>query len=123
MLDKDAFEAFRESGDLFNRQIAARLRRLLESGGMKDGMTLYRAFRGADPDKTAMLVGRGLMEPPKVEEERPRPTVPADSLTLEMEAKPLAPDAKRFAPNVKLQKDKAGQKRLAPVEPEQLVVK
>ena len=123
VLDKDAFEAFRESGDLFNRQIAARLRRLLESGGMKDGMTLYRAFRGADPDKTAMLVGRGLMEPPKVDEERPRPTVPADSLTLEMEAKPLAPDAKRFAPNVKLQKDKAGQKRLAPVEPEQLVVK
>ena len=76
VLDKDAFEAFRESGDLFNREIAQRFRRLLESGGSKDGMTLYRAFRGQEPDKTAMLVGRGLMERPKKVEER----VKADSL-------------------------------------------
>ncbi|MBO5686463.1 MAG: M3 family metallopeptidase [Alistipes sp.] len=69
VLDKDAFEAFRESGDLFNREIAQRFRRLLESGGSKDGMTLYRAFRGQEPDKTAMLVGRGLMERPKKVEE------------------------------------------------------
>ena len=67
VLDKDAFEAFRESGDLFNRAIAARLRTLLESGGSKDGMTLYRNFRGKDPDKTAMLVGRGLIEKPAPE--------------------------------------------------------
>ena len=76
VLDKDAFEAFRESGDLFNREIAQRFRRLLESGGSKDGMTLYRAFRGQEPDKTAMLVGRGLMERPKKVEEM----VKADSL-------------------------------------------
>ena len=69
MLDKDAFEAFRESGDLFNREVAGRLRKLLESGGSKDGMTLYREFRGQDPDKTAMLVGRGLIEKPAVEQE------------------------------------------------------
>ena len=69
MLNKDAFEAFRESGDLFNREIAQRFRRLLESGGSKDGMTLYRDFRGQEPDKTAMLVGRGLMERPKKVEE------------------------------------------------------
>lgn len=68
VLDKDAFEAFRESGDLFNRSIAKRFRRLLESGGSKAGMTLYREFRGGEPDKTAMLVGRGLMERPKVTE-------------------------------------------------------
>ncbi len=73
VLDKDAFEAFRESGDLFNRTIAARLRTLLESGGSKDGMTLYRNFRGKDPDKTAMLVGRGLIEKP-VEEPTAEPT-------------------------------------------------
>ena len=36
-------------------------------------MTLYRTFRGKDPDKTAMLVARGLME-------RPRPA--ADSLAV-----------------------------------------
>ena len=76
VLDKDAFEAFRESGDLFNREIAQRFRRLLESGGSKDGMTLYRDFRGQEPDKTAMLVGRGLMERPKKVEE----PVKADSL-------------------------------------------
>ena len=38
VLDKDAFEAFRESGDLFNRTISARLRTLLESGGSQDGL-------------------------------------------------------------------------------------
>lgn len=62
VLDKDAFAAFAESGDYFNREIAARFRKLLESGGEKDGMTLYREFRGQEPDKTAMLVGRGLVE-------------------------------------------------------------
>ncbi len=64
VLDKDAFEAFRASGDLFDRQTAARFRRLLSRGGAEDGMTLYRTFRGQEPDKTAMLVARGLMERP-----------------------------------------------------------
>ena len=71
VLDKDAFEAFRESGDLFNREVAGRLRKLLESGGSKPGMTLYREFRGKDPDKTAMLVGRGLIEKPVEEAAEP----------------------------------------------------
>ena len=69
VLDKDAFAAFAESGDYFNREIAARFRTLLESGGEKDGMSLYRDFRGGDPDKTAMLVGRGLIEKPVEEPE------------------------------------------------------
>ncbi|MBQ2844362.1 MAG: M3 family metallopeptidase [Alistipes sp.] len=69
VLDKDAFSAFAESGDYFNREIAARFRTLLESGGEKDGMSLYRDFRGGDPDKTAMLVGRGLIEKPVEEPE------------------------------------------------------
>ncbi|MDE5578619.1 MAG: M3 family metallopeptidase [Alistipes sp.] len=79
VLDKDAFEAFRESGDLFDKQTAARFRRLLSRGGSEDGMTLYRTFRGKDPDKTAMLVARGLME-------RPRPA--ADSLAAPIGALP-----------------------------------
>ena len=73
VLDKDAFEAFRESGDLFNREIAARFRRLLASGGTQDGMTLYRTFRGKDPDKRAMLRGRGLL----AEEPEQADTTPA----------------------------------------------
>ncbi len=67
VLDKDAFEAFRESRDLFNPEIAARLRTLLSSGGSNDGMSLYRAFRGQEPDKKAMLKGRGLWHEPEVE--------------------------------------------------------
>ncbi|MDE5963094.1 MAG: M3 family metallopeptidase, partial [Alistipes sp.] len=64
VLDKDAFEAFRESGDLFNRQIALDFRhKLLARGGSEDGMAMYRAFRGKDPDKRAMLLGRGRIEP------------------------------------------------------------
>ncbi len=64
VLDKDAFEAFRESKDLVNREIADRFRRqVLARGGSEDGMTMYRAFRGKDPDKRAMLLARGLIEP------------------------------------------------------------
>ena len=71
VLDKDAFEAFRESGDLFNRQVADDFRRkILARGGSEDGMTMYRAFRGKEPDKRAMLRGRGLLDEP----------APADSL-------------------------------------------
>ena len=80
VLDKDAFEAFRESGDLFNRQIAHDFRyKLLARGGSEDGMALYRAFRGKDPDKRAMLLGRGLIEPEPepVDESEPVSETPA----------------------------------------------
>ena len=75
VLDKDAFQAFKQSGDLFNRQIADRFRRkLLARGGSEEGMAMYRAFRGADPDKRAMLRSRGLWNDPDEEE-------PADGAT------------------------------------------
>ena len=65
VLDKDVFEAFRESGDLYNKQIADDFRRkILERGGSADGMTLYRDFRGKDPDKIPMLRSRGLWTDP-----------------------------------------------------------
>ena len=68
VLDKDAFEAFRSSGDLFDRRTAEALRReILSKGGSKDGMSLYRAFRGCEPDKKAMLKGRGLWKEPVVD--------------------------------------------------------
>ena len=68
VLDKDAFAAFCETGDLFDRRTAEALRReILSKGGERDGMSLYRAFRGKDPDKTAMLKARGLWKEPVVD--------------------------------------------------------
>ncbi|MFR9495723.1 MAG: M3 family metallopeptidase [Rikenellaceae bacterium] len=70
VLDKDAFSAFKESGDLFNKRLAESFRRnILERGGSEDGMTMYTKFRGAEPNKDAMLIGRGLKEEPKEEEQ------------------------------------------------------
>ncbi len=62
VLDKDAFQAFVESGDLFNREIAQRFRdEVLSCGGTRNGMDMYRAFRGAEPDKRALLLARGFI--------------------------------------------------------------
>ena len=71
VLDKDAYQAFVESGDIFDRATAERFRReVLSRGGSRDGMDMFRAFRGADPDKQSMLVARGLVETePAVEAE------------------------------------------------------
>lgn len=68
VLDKDAFEAFRETGDIFDRKTARSFRdNILSKGGSKPGMELYKAFRGAEPDKKAMLKARGLWKEPKVD--------------------------------------------------------
>ena len=40
-------------------------------------MSLYRAFRGADPDKTALLVARGFIEPPQTADSVAMPDAPA----------------------------------------------
>ncbi|MBO7220003.1 MAG: M3 family metallopeptidase [Alistipes sp.] len=70
VLDKDAFAAFVETGDVFNRKTAIALRKLLSSGGKRDGMTLYREFRGAEPNREALLKARGLwVEPTPTENE------------------------------------------------------
>ena len=61
MLDADGFEAFKETGDIFNPEVAERFRKyVLTPGGIDDGMTMYRRFRGADPKIDALLRGRGL---------------------------------------------------------------
>ena len=68
VLDKDAFEAFRETGDLFDRRTAEALRsEILSKGGSEAGMTLYKNFRGKSPDKSAMLKARGLWKEPVVD--------------------------------------------------------
>lgn len=61
VLDKDAYQAFVESGNLFDRATAARFRTLLSSGGTKDGMDLYRDFRGAEPKREPLMVARGFI--------------------------------------------------------------
>ncbi len=60
VLDVDAFEKFKEDG-LFNPATASLFcRTFLERGGSEEPMTLYREFRGADPDPSALLKARGL---------------------------------------------------------------
>ena len=60
VLDKDAFELFRRRG-IFNSRTAMSYRHnILEKGGSDEPMTLYKRFRGADPDPDALLRARGL---------------------------------------------------------------
>lgn len=61
ILDADAFEAFAESGDLFNPELAKKFRHLLESGNTIEPMDLYRAFRGKDPSPKALLKRKGML--------------------------------------------------------------
>jgi len=60
VLDADAFNAFKESGDLFNPALAARFRVLLSKSGSDDGMKIYSGFRGKAPDIQSLLHRRGL---------------------------------------------------------------
>ena len=70
VLDKDAFAAFKESRDICDKELAHSFRYdLLAQGGQRAGMDMYRKFRGADPDKTAMLKARGLWTETVVESE------------------------------------------------------
>ena len=61
VLDKDAFNAFVESGDLFNPELADSFRKnILSKGGTDEAMDMYLAFRGKKPDVDALLEARGL---------------------------------------------------------------
>lgn len=60
VLDADAFEAFRETGDLFDPETASKYRKLLSQGGTKTGMELYLEFRGSEPKIEALMKKRGL---------------------------------------------------------------
>lgn len=60
VLDADAFEAFAETGDIFNQEVAAKFRNhVLTPGGIDDGMTMYKRFRGREPRIDALLRNRG----------------------------------------------------------------
>ena len=60
VLDKDAFELFREKG-IFDPETAASFKHnILEAGASEEPMVLYERFRGAAPDPAALLRARGL---------------------------------------------------------------
>ncbi len=60
VLDADAFDAFKLSGDIFNPELAAKFRDLLTNCGTDEGMAIYQKFRGKDPDIGPLLKKRGL---------------------------------------------------------------
>jgi peptidyl-dipeptidase Dcp len=63
VLDADAFEAFKETGDAFDPATAARLRDdILAAGGSRDPADAYTAFRGRLPSPDALLRKRGFAE-------------------------------------------------------------
>lgn len=61
VLDADAFNAFVESGNVLNKDLAAKYRKyILSAGGSDDSMKLYELFRGSEPDINALIKKRGL---------------------------------------------------------------
>lgn len=60
VLDADAFNAFKQSGNIFNPEIAAKFRTLLAKSGSEEGMVVYKNFRGQEPSIEPLLKRRGL---------------------------------------------------------------
>jgi len=61
VLDCDAFQAFKEAGDIFDPKTARAFReQILSRGGTEEALTLYLRFRGAEPKVDALLRNRGL---------------------------------------------------------------
>ncbi len=62
VLDADAFDAFEEAGDVFDPQVAKRLRdHIYAAGGARDPAEAYQAFRGRMPSVDPLLRKRGLL--------------------------------------------------------------
>lgn len=62
VLDADGFEAFKEKG-VFDEATGRSFRKnILEMGGSEEPMTLYKRFRGAEPNPEALLRNRGLID-------------------------------------------------------------
>ncbi len=62
VIDQDAFDQFRKQG-IFNKELATSFKKaFLEKGGSEEPMELYRSWRGGDPDPSALMRFRGLIE-------------------------------------------------------------
>ncbi len=61
VLDADAFYAFKESGELFNQELAENFRKYILAGNaLYEGMDAYVNFRGAEPSIDPFLIRSGL---------------------------------------------------------------
>jgi peptidyl-dipeptidase Dcp len=61
VLDADAYQAFVETGDIFDKETATSFRKnILEKGDTEDAMDLYIRFRGKEPNAEPLLIKRGL---------------------------------------------------------------
>jgi len=61
ILDADGFTAFKEAGDIFDPELARRLKEnVYQAGASQDPAELYRQFRGQDPTIEPLLRIRGL---------------------------------------------------------------
>jgi glutamine synthetase adenylyltransferase/Zn-dependent oligopeptidase len=64
VLDHDAFEAFLDAGDPFDKSVAKRLHdAIMCAGNSRDPAAAYRDFRGRDPAIGALLRARGFAVP------------------------------------------------------------
>lgn len=62
VMDADAFAAFEEAGDHFDKVTAKKLRKFIYSGGnQRDPLEAYVAFRGRPPEIKGLLKKRGLV--------------------------------------------------------------
>lgn len=59
VLDADAFDYFKEKG-IFNKDVASKFRKLLQSGGTVDPDQLYKEFRGREAKVDALLKRAGI---------------------------------------------------------------
>ena len=63
VLDSDAFQAFVEKGNIFDQATAKSFREnVLSKGGTDEPMTLYKNFRGAEPNPIYLLKNRGFVK-------------------------------------------------------------
>ena len=63
VLDSDAYQAFVETGDIFNTEVADKFRTyVLAPGGIDDAMDMYVNFRGQKPGIEPLLKNRGLKD-------------------------------------------------------------
>lgn len=61
VLADDAFQAFKETGDVYNQELSFAFRKkILERGDSDEPMKLYIDFRGKEPQPDALLMKRGL---------------------------------------------------------------
>ena len=60
VLDADAFQAFKDAGSIFDAETAKKYRKMLSQGGSKDGMKLYKEFRGKEPQIEPLLKKIGI---------------------------------------------------------------